>query len=100
MTEGDCERPSVRIDEITSRESGARISLEAGDGLIFLKPGRYAISVACQNPFDESKNECRFWGHPNEYPTYKMSLAAGVKYTFRCFIDRQEISYRISEDVL
>gem|GEM_PF-2177106 len=100
VAEEGCDQPSVRIDSITSSESGASILLKDRYGSVFLAPGRYAISVACQNPLNESRNKCEFWGHPNEYPTYKMPLSAGVKYTFRCSVERQDISYRISEEVL
>ena len=100
VTEEGCDQPSVRIDSVVNSESESKIALDSQSGPVSLKSGRYAISVACQNPLDEGTNECRFWGHPNEYPTYKMPLSAGVEYTFRCFVDGQGISYRISESIL
>lgn len=100
VTEEGCDRPSVRIDGVTNTESGSKIALDNRFGPVQLQQGHYAISVACQNPLDEGANKCVFWGHPNEYPTYKMPLSEGVKYTFRCFVEGQEISYRILESIL
>jgi len=97
VVEKGCDRPGVRIDGVANIESGDKVALDSRYGPVSLEPGRYAISVACQNPLDEQANECEFWGHPNEYPTYKMPLSAGVEYAFRCFVEGQEISYRISE---
>jgi len=97
VIEEGCDRPGVRLDNVTNTDSGETTPLESRYGPIELRSGHYAISVACQNPLDESGNACQFWGHPNEYPTYKMQLSAGVVYAFRCFVDGQELSYRISE---
>lgn len=97
VIEEGCDRPGVRLDEIRNTDTGEEIVLDSRYGPVQLRPGHYAISVACQNPRDESGNKCQFWGHPNEYPTYKMPLSAGVNYAFRCFVDAQEISYRVSE---
>ncbi len=99
-TENGCDRPAIRIDGIVETESGRKVAFENRFGPISLKPGRYAISVACQNPLDEAVEKCVFWGHSNEYPTYNVSLIAGIKYTFHCFVEGQELSYRISESVL
>ena len=100
VTEEGCDRPSVRIDGVINTESESKVALDSRFGPVQLRQGHFAISVACQNPFDRDINKCVFWGHPNEYPTYKMPLSAGVKYTFSCFVEGQEISYRISETSL
>ena len=97
VIEEGCDTPGIRFDEISNTETDEKVALNSRHGPFYLRPGHYAISVACQNPHDESGNECRFWGHPNEYPTYKMPLSKGVKYSFRCFVDGQDISYRVSE---
>ena len=98
VAEDGCNQPAVRIDSIVNMDSGSTIVLKDRFGPILVAPGQYAISVACQNPLDETRNKCVYWGHPNEYPTYKMPLSAGVKYTFRCFVEGEDISYRITED--
>lgn len=96
-TEDGCDRPGVRIDGVVNTQSGVAIDQKDSFSPIALQPGRYAISVACQNPLDKAAEECVFWGHPNEYPTYKMPLFAGIEYSFRCFVEGQELSYQISE---
>ena len=63
-------------------------------------PGRYEIAVACQNPLNKTRGACTFWGHPNEYPTYKMPLEAGVRYTFHCYEEGADLTYNITESKL
>lgn len=64
------------------------------------KPGQYEIAVACQNPLNETRGACTFRGHPNEYPTYKMPLKAGVRYTFHRYEVGADLIYNITESEL
>jgi hypothetical protein len=61
-TEAQCERPGVRIDAV--KKFGASHSLALKDSVSAMEvvPGKYAISVACQNPFNETRGQCIFWG--------------------------------------
>ncbi|MEL7312249.1 MAG: hypothetical protein AAFN07_12100 [Pseudomonadota bacterium] len=97
ITEEACDRPAVRLDEIRNTQTGELVELTSRYGPIAVPAGRYEISVACQNPLDTVSNECVFYGHPNEYPTYVTGLANGVTYSFRCFVDAGRMSYRLVE---
>lgn len=96
-TEEQCDKPGVRIDAI--KDLGADHSVVLADSFsdVRVRPGRYSISVTCQNPFNHEKNQCVFWGHPNEYPTYSMPLKAGIRYSLQCYEVNGEFVYRISE---
>lgn len=95
--EQNCEQPGVRIDAIKHVSPYREIQLADRFSPVNLPPGRYEIAVACQNPYDEQRRQCVFWGHPNEYPTYHLLLKAGVRYTFRCFVKGNDFFYRIAE---
>ena len=95
--EQNCELPGVRIDRIKRVSSYREIKPAAGFSSVSLPPGRYEIAVACQNPYDEQRQQCVFWGHPYEYPTYHLPLKAGVRYTFRCFVEGNDLFYRLAE---
>ena len=99
-TEPQCDRPGVRLDSI--KRAGSREPEPIADRFapVMVKPGRYEIAVACQNPLNESRGACTFWGHPNEYPTYKMPLKAGVRYTFHCYEVGSDLTYNIIESDL
>jgi hypothetical protein len=95
--EQNCDQPGVRIDGIKQVSPYREISLANSSSSVNLLPGRYEIAVACQNPYNEKQRQCVFWGHPNEYPTYHLRLKAGVRYTFRCFVNGNDLFYRIAE---
>ena len=99
-TEPQCDRPGVRLDSV--KRAGSHTSQAGADqtGPVSLKPGRYEIAVACQNPLNKTRGACTFWGHPNEYPTYKMPLEAGVRYTFHCYEEGADLTYNITESKL
>ena len=99
-TEPQCDRPGVRLDSV--KRAGSRKSQAIPDPTrpVSVKAGRYEIAVACQNPLNKSKDACTFWGHPNEYPTYKMPLKAGVRYTFHCYEEGADLIYNITESDL
>jgi len=99
-TEPQCDKPGVRLDSIKRAGSLESRPLTDHFASISLPPGRYEIAVACQNPLNEAKAACTYWGHPNEYPTYKMPLKAGVRYTFHCYESGSDLSYRIAESDL
>lgn len=99
-TEEQCDKPGVRIDAVKDLGTNHSVMLADSFSDVNVEPGRYSISVACQNPFNEAKNQCVFWGHPNEYPTYRMPLKAGVRYTFQCYEMNGDLAYRISEESL
>jgi hypothetical protein len=99
-TEEQCDRPGVRIDAVKQLATNRAVALADSFSSVEVEPGRYAISVACQNPLNEAKGQCVFLGHPNEYPTYKMPLKAGMQYTFKCYEVNGEILYRVSENNL
>ncbi len=99
-TEANCDRPGVRIDRVERLDRQGEVELKDKFGPVVVDPGQYAIAVACQNPLDETKNACTFWGHPNEYPTYKMPVREGIRYTFRCVQVGGDLVYRISESNL
>jgi len=99
-TEKGCNRPGVRLDAIERFGTPRDIERKDSYSPVELDPGKYSIAVACQNPFSEIKGQCVWWGHPNEYPTYKMSLKTGVRYTFHCFEENGELVYRISKSNL
>ena len=95
--EQNCEQPGVRIDGIKHVAPYREIQLTDRFSPVNLPPGRYEIAVACQNPYDEQRHQCVFWGHPTDYPTYHLPLKAGVRYTFRCFVKGNDLFYRIAE---
>ncbi len=99
-TEPQCDKPGVRLDSI--KRAGSRDSEPIADRFapVSVKPGRYEIAVACQNPLNEARGACTFWGHPNEYPTYKMPLKAAVLYTFHCYEVGSDLIYNIIESDL
>ncbi|MDY6948311.1 MAG: hypothetical protein SXG53_21610 [Pseudomonadota bacterium] len=96
-TAEQCDKPSVRIDAVKDLGTGRSITLADSLSDVEVQAGLYSISVACQNPLNETKAQCVFWGHPNEYPTYRMPLKSGVRYTFQCYEVNGELAYRISE---
>jgi hypothetical protein len=99
-TEPQCDKPGVRLDSI--RRAGSHDAEPTADNFapVSVKPDRYEIAVACQNPLNESRGACTFWGHPNEYPTYKMSLEAGIRYTFHCYEVGSDLTYNVVESRL
>jgi hypothetical protein len=99
-TEPHCDRPAVRLDGVRLAHAQAPETLVAPYTTVNVLPGTYEIAVACQNPFNKSNGACTFWGHPNEYPTYRMPLKAGTRYTFHCYESGAELSYKITESDL
>ena len=99
-TESHCDRPGVRLDSV--RRVGAAKPLVRRDQFssVSVEPGRYKVAVACQNPLNETKSACMFWGHPSEYPTYNLKLRPGIRYTFHCYESHGDLLYRISESDL
>jgi len=99
-TEPECDKPGVWLDSIKRAGSPDAEPLPDRSAPVSLKPGRYEIAVGCQNPLNQVRGACTFWGHPNEYPTYKMLLKAGVRYTFHCYESGADLSYKITESDL
>jgi hypothetical protein len=99
-TEKGCDRPGVRLDAVKQSNTSLQIELKDSVSPVALEPGKYSIAVACQNPLNETTGQCVWWGHPNEYPTYAMSLKAGIRYTFHCIEQNGELVYRISKSNL
>lgn len=98
-TEAGCDRPGVTIDRIERLDRSGHVKIP-DSGPVTLAPGRYAISVACRNPLIEADHACLGWGHPNEYPTYRIPVESGVRYTFHCLQVGRDLVYRISESDL
>jgi len=96
-TEPRCDQPGVRLDSVRHVGASQAMPLLSGADRVAVPAGRYEISVACQNPINETRGACVFWGHPNEYPTYKMRLRSGVRYSFQCYEIGGDVGYRISE---
>ena len=96
-TESQCDQPGVRLDAVRLVGASEALELPIGSNVVSVRPGRYEVAVACQNPISDSRGVCVFWGHPNEYPTYTLKLRAGVRYTFHCYELGSDVGYRISE---
>ena len=99
-TEKGCNRPSVRLDAINRLDVPSPVKLRDKFSTVALDPGKYAISIACQNPLGEAKDQCVWLGRPNEYPTYKMQLEPGVRYTFHCSEQDRQLIYHVSKSEL
>ena len=99
-TEPQCDQPGVRLDSVRLFGASEPLQVPSGSNVVSLRPGRYEVAVACQNPINDARGVCNFWGHPSEYPTYTLELRAGVRYTFHCYELGSDVGYRISEGAL
>src|ERR1700732_4574202 len=63
------------VGKIDQKHSSAVITRRGANvRLLSVRRSRNEEVTIYENPYDDRPQQCVFWGHPNEYPTYHLPL--------------------------